>query len=183
MTRVWHWVLVLVVGVGWSFGKFMSSDNVTWHFYLGYVIFALIVFRVFWDLFGPASLRFKTLKPAPSSAIKYIRSLTQRKPSGDAGHSPLGSLWIIAILILLTAQGISGLFIEAEDFFENGPLFDYVSEETSDLFYNWHYYLSNIILGMVILHVSVILFYLLWKKENLVKPMITGWKQIRDDRK
>jgi cytochrome b len=31
----------------------------------------------------------------------------------------------------------------------------------------------------VVLHVGAILFYLLWKKENLVKPMITGWKWVK----
>lgn len=36
-------------------------------------------------------------------------------------------------------------------------------------------------MGMVILHVSVIIFYLFWKKENLIKPMINGWKWIRKD--
>ena len=27
VTRVWHWVLVLSVSVGWSFGKFMSLQK------------------------------------------------------------------------------------------------------------------------------------------------------------
>lgn len=159
----------------------MTLDNVTWHFYLGYLILGLMVFRIAWGLFGPVPVRLKKLLPTPSSTLNYIRALPQRSPSGFPGHNPLGSLWIIAILFLLTAQGITGLFIEEDDLYENGPLFDYVSEETSDMLNGWHSDLSTIILAMVILHVSVLIFYLVWKKENLIKPMINGWKWIRNN--
>lgn len=159
----------------------MSLDNVIWHFYLGYLILGLLVFRVIWGLFGPSPIRFKNLLTTPSVILEYIKTLPEQAPSGTPGHNPLGSLWILTILLLLSAQGITGLFIEEDDLYENGPLFDYVSQETSDMLNGWHYYLSNIILGMVILHVSVIIFYLLWKKENLIKPMINGWKWVKDD--
>ena len=182
VTRTWHWVLVFSVIVGWGFGEFMTLDNVTWHFYLGYLILGLMVFRFGWGLFGPAPVRFKNLLPTASSTIEYTKTIPRRSPSGFAGHNPLGSLWIFALLFLLTAQGITGLFIEEEDLYENGPLFEYVSEETSDMLNGWHSDLSDIILVMVILHVSVLIFYLLWKKENLIKPMVTGWKWIRDDK-
>lgn len=182
VTRVWHWVLVFTVVVGWGLGEFMDFDTVTWHFYTGYLILGLMVFRVVWGLIGPAPIRFINLLPTPSAFSEYIRTIPERSPSGTPGHNPLGSLWILAILVLLTAQGTTGLFIEEEDLYENGPLFDYVSIETSDMLNGWHYYLSNIILGMVILHVSVILFYLFWKKENLIKPMINGWKWVKNNR-
>lgn len=182
MTRLWHWVLVLCVAISWSFGKYMSFDNVLWHFYLGYTILGLLAFRVVWGFLGPKPIRFTSLLPSPKSLINYIKTLPRRTPSGNSGHNPLGSLWILAILCMLIAQGLTGLFIDADDFFEYGPLFDYVSEDTAKLFNGWHYYLSNIILAMVVLHVSMLVFYLLWKKENLIKPMISGWKWIRATR-
>ena len=160
----------------------MTLDNVTWHFYLGYLTLGLMAFRVVWGLFGPGPARLTSLTPTPASIIKNLRTFPQRSPGGFAGHNPLGSLWIIAILFLLTAQGVTGLFIEEEDLFENGPLFDYVSEQTSDMLNGWHSDISTIILAMVILHVSVLVYYLLWKKENLIKPMITGWKWIKNNK-
>lgn len=182
VTRVWHWVLVFSVTLGWGFGEFMSLDNVTWHFYIGYLILGLMVFRIIWGLFGPTPVRFKNLLPTISSTIEYTKTITRRSPSGVAGHNPLGSLWLIAILLLLSAQGVTGLFIEEDDLDENGPLFEYVSDETSDMLNGWHDYLSTMILVMVTLHVSVLVYYLLWKKENLIKPMINGWKWIRDNK-
>ena len=182
VTRLWHWVLVLAVGTSWSFGKFMSFDNVVWHFYLGYFILGLLVFRIIWGLMGPQAVRFSNLPVSPTALFGYSKTLFHRTPSGSAGHNPLGSLWIIAILLFLIAQGITGLFIDADDFFEYGPLFDYVSEDTAKLLNGWHYYSSNIILGMVILHVVMVIFYQLWKKENLITPMINGWKWVKSNK-
>jgi len=183
VTRLWHWVLVFTVTTGWYFGENLSLSNINWHFYLGYLLLGLMVFRFIWGLYGPAPVRFKNLLPTPSSTIEYTKTVTRRSPSGFAGHNPLGSLWLIAMLLLLSAQGITGLFIEEEDLLENGPLYNYVSEETSNMFDNWHSDLSSILVAMVILHVSVLILYLLWKKENLIKPMISGWKWIREEEK
>ena len=179
MTRVWHWVLVFAVVTGWSLGEFMNFDTAVWHFYFGYLTLGLLVFRIIWGLIGPAPARLTSLAPTPSAIREYLRILFKRSPSGVDGHNPLGSLWILAILVLLTTHGVSGLFIESEDFYETGPLFEYVSVATSNMLYNWHLDLSKIVLGMVILHVTVILFYLLWKKENLIMPMINGWKWVK----
>jgi hypothetical protein len=36
----------------------------------------------------------------------------------------------------------------------------------------------NLLLAMVILHLAAITFYARVKKDNLVKPMLTGWKEV-----
>jgi cytochrome b len=111
--------------------------------------------------------------------LRYIKTFFSRRPNGTPGHNPLGSLWIIAMLLIITAQGSTGLFIESEDFFEYGPLNGYVSDDTEKFMSGWHHTLPDVILIMVILHVVVVVFYLLWKKENLIKPMLSGWKWVR----
>jgi len=159
----------------------MSLDTVRWHFYLGYVILGLMAFRLLWGIIGPTPIRLRALVPTSSNLLGYIETLPQRNPSGTPGHNPLGSLSVIIILGVTIALACTGLFIETEDFFEYGPLNHYVSETTADMFDAWHDVLSDAILILIILHVSAIIFYLLWKKENLIKPMITGWKWVRRD--
>lgn len=83
------------------------------------------------------------------------------------------------MLVAITAQAVTGLFIESDDFFEYGPLAGYVSEATVSRLTWWHHFNADLILVLVALHVVAILFYWLWKKENLVKPMITGWKWVK----
>ena len=181
MTRLWHWVLVLAVTVSWSFGRFMSFDTIQWHFYLGYLILGLIVFRCLWGVVGPRPARFSSLLTTPGKLFGYLRHVGQRKPSGTPGHNPLGSLSVILMLLAITAQAVSGLFIESDDFFEYGPLAGYVTEATVSRLTWWHHLNADIILALVVLHVSAILFYLIWKNENLIKPMITGWKWVKRD--
>lgn len=181
VTRLWHWVLVLAVGLGWSFGKFMTFDNIEWHFYLGYLTLALMLFRFLWGFIGPAPVRYAALLPSPRACLAYLGGIAQRKPSGTPGHNPLGSVSVILMLALITAQAATGLFLVSDDFFESGPLASYVSEATVNRLTWWHHLNADIILVLVVLHVGAILFYLLWKKENLILPMINGWKWVKRD--
>jgi cytochrome b len=181
VTRLWHWALVLSVGVGWSFGRFMSFDTIQWHFYLGYFTLGLMVFRCLWGVVGPRPVRFAALLPTPRNLLAYLRHVGRRGPSGTPGHNPMGSLSVILMLLAISAQAFTGLFIESDDFFEYGPLAGYVSEATVSRMTWWHHLNADFILALVVLHVSAILFYLIWKNENLIKPMITGWKWVKRD--
>jgi cytochrome b len=179
VTRLWHWVLVVSISVGWSFGRFMSFDTVQWHFYIGYLVLGLMLFRILWGFAGPAPVRLRALLPGPRALFHYLRNVGKRKPSGTAGHNPLGSISVILMLLAISAQAITGLFIQSDDFFEYGPLNNYVSEAVVNRLTWWHHLNADFILILVVLHVAAILFYLLWKRENLVKPMINGWKWVR----
>lgn len=181
VTRWWHWVLALAVSIGWSLGKFMSFDNIQWHFYIGYLVLGLMLFRYLWGFAGPAPVRYRSLLPTPTKLWQYLRHLGKREPSGSPGHNPLGSLSVILMLLAISAQALTGPFLVSDDFFESGPLASYVSEATVNRLTWWHQLNADIILILVVLHVSAILFYLVWKKENLIKPMISGWKWVKRD--
>ena len=180
VTRIWHWVFAGSVITGWCLGEFMSFDTVEWHFYTGYLILSLLLFRVVWGLFGPEQAALSKLLPSLSSLIGYLKTLTRREPSGLRGHNPLGALSVLVMILIIGAQATTGLFMEADDFFEAAPLAQYVSSAAMKSISWWHHFLSSVILVLVCLHVAAVLFYLLWKKENLISAMITGWKQVRD---
>ena len=181
VTRVWHWVLVLAVSVGWSFGKFMNFDIIQWHFYIGYLVLGLMAFRILWGFIGPEPVRIRALIPSPRALFDYIRHMGRRQPSGTPGHNPLGAISVLLMVLAISGQAISGLFIESDDFFEYGPLAGYVSEATVNRMTWWHHFTADVILVLVCLHVAAILFYLVWKRENLIKPMINGWKAVKRD--
>lgn len=179
VTRLWHWVFATFVVVGWSFGKFMSFSTIQWHFYCGYTILGLLIFRYLWGFVGPAPVRYRALIPNPAQVFTYLKDFVSRNPSGARGHNPLGSLSVIAMMLLITAQASSGLFIVSDDYFESGPLSYLVSDAASNRLTWWHHLLSKFVLAIVCLHVAAIFYYLVWKKENLIKPMITGWKWVK----
>lgn len=178
-TRLFHWALVACVTVGWVLGDNMSFANIDWHFYLGYATGGLIVFRLIWGIVGPPHARLSALLPPPREVIAYLRRVTRREPSGVAGHNPLGGLSVLALLVTLAVQVVSGLFSESDDFFTSAPLADTVPNSMVLLANEVHTISSDVLLWLVGLHVAALLFYLVWKRENLIRPMITGIKTVR----
>ncbi len=179
LIRLWHWLLAATVITNWIFGEFMSFETVRWHFYLGYAVLGLLAFRLLWGFVGPDAVRWHHFFPTPRALWHYMRKLARREPSGLAGHNPLGALAALGLLLVLLGQAGTGLFIESDDFFESGPLVGYVSQAVINRLTWWHHFLSEVLLALVVLHLSAIGFYQIWKRENLVKPMITGWKWVK----
>lgn len=181
VTRGWHWLLATAVTAGWLLGEFRDFDTIEWHMYLGYTVGVLLVFRFLWGLVGPQPIRLRSLVPSPAAILAYVSVFGSRTPGGEAGHSPLGALSVCAILLALTVQVITGLCAESEDYFVSGPLTAYITTETAITLTSVHHLCSKVVLLLVVLHLAAILYYLLWKRENLVVAMITGWKWVRRD--
>ena len=177
--RTWHWLLVITVTSGWLLGEFRSFSIMQWHMYAGYTTGALLLLRLLWGLVGPAPVRFRSLAVTPSRLFDYLGKMFRREPSGVAGHNPIGALSVILMLLLLSLQVITGLFSEDDALFFDGPLASTVPGSTRTTITSIHGILSEIILVVVVLHVAAILFYLYWKRENLIKAMFTGWKIVR----
>ncbi len=150
-----------------------------WHFYAGYMTGGLLVIRLLLGLFGPSSLRFSSLGFSWQQLKNYVSHFLRRAPSGVAGHNPLGSLSVIAMLLALSVQVITGLFSEDDALFYEGPLASSVSSAVRLKLISIHHFSASALLWLVGLHVGAILFYLIWKKENLVIAMITGNKLVR----
>lgn len=179
--RLFHWALVVCVITAWVLGRFGPSI-MTLHFYLGYAVIGLLAFRIIWGLFGPATARFAHFFPWPGKVLTYLGGIGKREPSYYPGHNPVGALSVFALLAILILQVTTGLFADPEDFVNVGPLANTVDTATNRLATSWHYRGSLIILGLVVLHLGAIMFYKLYKREDLVRPMISGWKAVRNSR-
>lgn len=176
--RIFHWSLAFCVIAGWLLGQFGPS-KMTLHFWLGYATIALLAFRVVWGFVGPQDARFLSFVQGPRSIGAYMRHMHRREPSYWHGHNPLGALSAVAMIVVLGAQAFTGLISDPEDYVNVGPLAGNVSGSLSHDAVGWHETGALLILLLVVLHVGVILFYRFWKRENLVGPMLTGWKMVR----
>ena len=141
----------------------------------------LLVARLIWGLAGARASRLSTILGDAIRAPSYARRLFRREPSLWNGHNPMGSLWLLAFWTALAVQIGSGLLSYSDSFFQGGPLHEYVSEAVNARANAIHALCSKILLALVALHLSAVLFYALWKRENLVRPMLTGWKPVRRD--
>ncbi|WBU63139.1 cytochrome b/b6 domain-containing protein [Paracoccus aerodenitrificans] len=180
LLRVFHWLLAGFVIAAWLLGKY-GPNVMTWHFWCGYVVTGLLLFRLVWGFVGPPEARFSHFLRRPSAIAGYCRHLFLRQPSHWPGHNPLGALSVIAMLAALAAQVSTGLISDPEDYINVGPLASYVGSEMATNAVDWHELGANIVLILVLLHVAVILFYRFWKREDLVTPMITGRKEVREE--
>jgi cytochrome b len=88
----------------------------------------------------------------------------------------MGGWSVAAMLALIGAIVVLGLYAIDVDGFEGGPLADKVSFDLAREMAHWHHLLFNVALGLIALHLVAIAFYLLVKRENLVGAMITGAK-------
>ena len=179
-TRLWHWLLAASVTTGWILGEFRTFSIMQWHIYFGYLTGALLLFRYAWGWAGPAPVRHRTLIASLRDVPAYARQAGRRRPSGVAGHNPLGALSVIAMMLALTAQVVTGLFSEDDALFFSGPLASEVSSGVVGMMTGYHHLFAKVVLALVALHVAAILFYLVWKRENLVTPMLNGRKWVRD---
>jgi len=168
--RIIHWSLLVAVVGAWLTRE-LEGDWFVWHTRFGYTVLVLVLTRVLWGFFGTRHARFAEFVRGPKTVIDYLRSGT----SSSVGHNPLGALMILAMLTMLLAQAVTGLFAN-DQVFETGPLFGYVAIETSDRLTSLHKQLFDWIAAAIAVHVAAALFYLWIRKENLILPMITGRK-------
>ena len=174
-TRVFHWVLALSV-VGSVVTAKIGGSAMVWHFRLGMLVLSLIAFRVLWGLVGGRWSRFASFIYAPATVWRYLRGGVRPADNLDVGHNPLGSFSVFALLGILGLQLSTGLV--ADDEIANlGPLNRFVSSDTVSLATGWHKTWGQwLLLALVALHVAAILFYLWKKRQNLIKPMLSGDK-------
>lgn len=148
-----------------------------YHMWSGYVILGLLLFRVLWGIWGSETAKFSHFLHSPSSVLSYVRTLFKAEYKTATGHTPLGGWSVIALLTVLATQVISGLFAN-DDIANEGPLYHLVRKATSNFLSMVHQYSFNVLLGLVVLHIAAIIFYLLKHRDNLIIPMIIGYKVV-----
>lgn len=165
--RLLHWSIVLLIALSWWSAE-ESWDRV--HFWSGYGLLFLLLFRILWGFAGSSTARFGSFVRGPSAVAAYLR----RGAHDRAGHTPLGALSVVAMLLALFVQISTGLIqIDDEDFIE-GPLSGLVSYDLAVLAHDVHEIAFNVLLGLIALHLVAIAYYHLVRGRSLIRPMLTG---------
>jgi cytochrome b len=174
--RLFHWALAATVLLAWV-SRSYGDGALVWHTWNGYAVLVLVVWRLLWGFVGSSTARFGSFIYWPQVAIRYAMDFAMRRPRPFLGHNPLGGLVVIAMLGVIGAQAILGLFsYDDHDALTGGPLSAKVSEAVWNTATRLHHQLFDVILAIVALHVAANILYIVWKGENLVHAMITGRK-------
>ncbi len=177
-TRLFHWLLAAAV-VGAIVSAKIGGNAMQWHFRLGLFVLALLVFRIVWGLVGGRWSRFASFIYAPATVLAYLRGAPPREGQHlDVGHNPLGSFSVFGLLGILAVQVATGLVAD-DEIASVGPLNRFVGGELAKTASSWHTEAGQwLILALVGLHVAAIVFYLVARKTNLVRPMVLGDKPL-----
>jgi len=168
-TRLFHWLLVVAV-TGALVTVQLGGLYMDWHVRFGLLTLGLLLFRLVWGLCGPRYARFAQFLHGPGTVWAYLRG----QVAAPAGHNPLGGWAVLAMLLTLGFQAITGLFAN-DDILTAGPLAGLVASATSSTLTWLHGVNATLIYTLLTLHLAaVIIWYALIRRRRLIAAMITG---------
>jgi cytochrome b len=173
-TRLFHWALVLLLATSYVS---VQLGNMPLHFLSGCTVLALLLFRLAWGFVGSDTSRFSRFLKSPAAAFRYLAHFGQREADDEIGHNAAGGWMVLVLLGLLGVQVGTGLFSHHRTD-SYAPLAHLVSPAVSDRLSWLHTRAFYVLLAAIVLHLAAILAYALVKRQNLVRPMVTGRKRL-----
>jgi cytochrome b len=171
--RLTHWALALAVAGSWI----SHYAGVGWfwmHRLCGYTVLLLVAFRIVWGFTGSRHARFREFLRGPA---RLVASLRGRGDAGSAAHTALGGWSAVAMLAALAFQATSGLFAN-DEIASTGPLYGWVSHEVSNRWTGLHHRNADVLTVLIVLHVAAVAWYVLARRQPLLRGMITGRKPL-----
>ncbi|WP_454766970.1 cytochrome b/b6 domain-containing protein [Cupriavidus campinensis] len=139
-----------------------SGDSV--HRMLGYTAAGLVLFRLLWGFIGSEHARFSAWLPRPGGVLAYAGALARRRAPRFISHTPLGAVMMMAMWGLILLLAVTGWMSRLDPLWgEDWPI-------------DIHRWLSNTLLGLIVVHVLVAIVLSVAGRENLIAAMITGRK-------
>jgi cytochrome b len=171
--RLFHWTLAGAFLVAY----FTEDELQVLHVNAGYLIGAIILFRLVWGFVGPGHARFSDFVRPPSQVLDYLRQAVHFRAPRHLGHNPAGGAMILALLVTLTVTVVSGIALYGTTDFA-GPLSGvFRGEAAADVLEALHEVGANLTLILVGLHLAGVLLSSVEHGENLIKSMFTGRKK------
>lgn len=164
-TRIFHWSLAISFAVAFVTAESERLRDI--HVVSGYLMLALIAFRLVWGLVGSRHARFSDFVRGPAAVLRYLRSLLSGRPEHHVGHNPAGAIAVVLLLALGLVTGISGWMT--------------FNEIGGEVFEELHEGLANTMLAVVVIHVIGVIVSSRLHRENLVGAMVTGYKNGSDN--
>ncbi len=170
--RLFHWATAALLP--WLYLTW-RWNWMAWHAIAGDGLLALLLFRLLWGFFGSDTARFAKFFALPPVALQHLAHLSRREPDTQVGHNPAGGWMVAAMLAVLLAQTLTGLYVQ-NDIANEGPLTEHVPAGVANAITALHAILWDVLLALVALHLLAILTYVAVLRHDLVRPMLTGRK-------
>jgi len=192
LVRLFHWSLVIFFILSYLTGE---GELESLHAWAGYIIAGLIGFRVLWGVIGTKYARFSNFIYRPSEIKAYLQSLMTRHPKHYLGHNPAGGLMVLIMLAALSLATWTGLEAYAAE--GKGPLanvsleitpayadddYEYGKHGDEEFWEEIHEFSVNLMLLLIFVHIAGVAVSSLLHGENLPRAMVTGRKELKENK-
>jgi cytochrome b len=162
LVRILHWLLLAgVVAAWWTRHGYGAV-----HEWIGYAALTVVLLRLAWG-FGPSRhARIGGFLRSPAETLHYARNLA--RPRRYLGHNPLGGWMSVLLWTVVTAVCLSGWLYTTDRFWG--------VEWVEDL----HDGLTNLLIGLVALHLIGVVSSSFKNRENLAAAMLHGRKRVAE---
>jgi cytochrome b len=159
LVRLFHWSIAGIFLANY----FFNEPGEDWHQWLGYIAVAWLVVRFLWGFWGKGAARWSDFFPTRANLGLHASALWKREPYHRMGHSPIGALVMILMMLCILLLGITGYMMQEIDYFWG-----------EDWLEDLHELIANSLMALVILHIVAAIVESVRLKENLPLSMITG---------
>ena len=146
---------------------FLNEEGDDVHAWLGYAAAFAVLVRFVWGFMAPGAARWSHCLPTPQRLRHHLGLLRARQPWRALGHSPLGAMVMILMLVLTLALGVTGFMMTEID--------RYWGEEWLE---EIHGLMADALWGLVCVHVLAAILESCWLRENLVASMLHGRRKL-----
>ncbi|GGW82588.1 cytochrome b/b6 domain-containing protein [Alteromonas halophila] len=157
--RLCHWLFV----IGFTLNYFILEAGRTAHEIVGYVLVALVLFRIVWGVVKPGHAHFGQFHLNYRAVREHLHHLRKRSIPRDSGHNPIGWLFVFATLALFLVLGITGFLLEEIDALFGNPTVELI-----------HSLAGDTLMVLACIHIAAVLFTQWRGRIALISPMITG---------
>lgn len=170
-TRIFHWSFAAAVII--AFVSSEADGAAFWiHVYSGTLLLGFIVFRAIWGIIGSRHAQFGDFVHGPQTVSDYAKRLMTFRPPYSVGHNPLGGWMVLALLGVVLVAVLTGMMTREDGYV--GPL----SHIAGGLFGETHEGFGTFVMVLVGGHVLGVVVHMMISRENLIRSMVTGLKQV-----
>lgn len=159
LVRLFHWSLALAFFANY----FVTEEGESWHDWLGYYAAMWLLVRCVWGFMAPGAAAWQDFWPTPARLKEHLGALVQRRPYHRLGHSPLGALVMLCMMLAILALAVTGFMMQEIDYFWGE---DWLEE--------LHALIADGLAALVCIHVLAAILESIRLRDNLPLSMITG---------
>ncbi|AWB65892.1 hydrogenase [Saccharobesus litoralis] len=166
-TRIYHLSQLILLALLWYSAEEGDFES---HFLYGFILLGLVFSRLVWGFIGSQNSRFVEFVKMPWQLPKLYKQ--KKLFINDSGHAPLSGYMVVALLLSLCVQLVTGLFA-TDDVLAEGPLMYVVSEDLAYLLDDIHTINFDILTILIGIHVLAAIVHLMFKHPVIVS-IFTG---------